>query len=257
MQDIGMRELLLILFPITALVCPWSSGTIPFLLAFLAFASCLPSVPLPGDLSFDALLVVFAIHVWQLHFPRTPSPIFLLPFDSALPLCTLLWHSISRALYPILKVFLPVLVLTWFLLYLSLADTFLQLHHLHGSPIDTRIAFFVLFLVELLVLIPSLFIPVLIPPTTSSVDNPGVGLDRYSTPVGLDARKAFLRAVMTYASPHYFPTPVHVLRLLIRLFSVVLRPINLPPGYSVEAEKLLWRVVVGPVAAVIGGLWQL
>lgn len=264
LQYTGPREFVLILYPMTSLARPWSLSTTPFLLVFLALLVCLPTVPFPGDTTFTILLLALAFHLWQLHSSCTPSPIFLFPVEKGLPLRTFLGQSTSRILFPALMFFLPVLLLTAFLLSISLADTFLQVIYLHFSslgpaPMETRSALLTLFGVETLLLAISLSILALsfssraLPP-----DRPADAWDHYSTPVGLDARRSFARAVAAYPTPYTFPPPFSIIRLLlIQVPSVVFHLIGLDSLYPYleTVERILWRITVGPVALVVAGLW--
>lgn len=260
LQRHGAREILLLLLPLSYLARPWTERNVPFLIITIAFLSCLPTVPSPGDTAFNGLILGFAFHIYQLHLPTTPSPLFLLEFGRSLPLSTLLCKAISRIFYPALIFFLPVFLLSLFMLSFSLADTFLiaQSYILSPAPIQTRAAsLFFLFLVISL-LAPSLFIlaikfPTDMPASTSHPDY----WDRYSKAIGLEAHRAFVQAVVSYSHPYTFSPPFNLLHLIaIRVPLFVLKICGRPPSPRLaKLERILWRITVGPIAIVVAGLW--
>ena len=103
------------------LLLPWSAAaSIPSLLTLLAYLSCLPSVPRAQDIGYSMLHLAVALHLLQLHLPRAPSPLLLLPFDAAFPLATLIHRGIFRIFIPGVVFFVPALVLALYLLSESL-----------------------------------------------------------------------------------------------------------------------------------------
>jgi len=255
---------MIFLFQLSFLAQPWSFLTAPFLLIFLALLSSLPTVPSPGDTSFNILLLALGLHIFQLHLPHTPSPIFLFPLDRSLPLSTLFRDGISQVAYPAVIFFLPAFLLTSFLLSFSLADTFLEFINLDlglgihtmvtPTPMPTRTAFLVFFS-AVLVLFSFLAMAFSSLPQTGSNS-----WDRYSKSGGLAARKAFVSAVITYATPYTFPPPFNLLQLvLIRVPSFGMRMLGIPyASYLAKGERILWRLTVGPLAVVIASaVWAL
>lgn len=118
----GPREIFILVYAFSQLCRPWETTVLPSLLTLLAFAVCLPSVPRPQDGAYSVVLLAVSLHLLQLHLPRAPSPLFILPFDLALPLATLVQHGIFRIFIPVIAFFLPALLLALFLLSTSLSD---------------------------------------------------------------------------------------------------------------------------------------
>jgi len=244
-------------FAVASLARSWSIFTTPALIVFTAFSSSLPSVPLPDDIAFSALILAFALHALQLHFPRGPTPIFLLPFELCLPLCALLSKCIAQIMFPVLMLFLPILIITWSLAYLSLQGALLHIPMLRTlpAPMETRTGLFVILVVELLLLIPSLLTPLIMVPSLPQKNSSSSTWDRYSEIVGLEARKAFVQAVITYSTPHTFPPPFNLLQSFFQLPSALLRAHGVPSSFLAATERVLWRITVGPTAIVIAGMW--
>jgi len=244
---------------------PWSIQHLPFILVLLSFVFALPSVPLPSDTSFMVLYIALAVQILFLHFPHPPSPLFLFPCHQSLPLSVILTHSMSHMFIPIVLFFLPVLLLAALLLSLSLADSTLKLsltNMLDPSPMHTRAVFLALFAAAVILLLLCLIMGAAKFPSLSVADKSvtpyGQSWDRYSRRVGLDARRAFVRALLRYSNPYYFPPPLNLLHLLfVRLPCTVLSVFGKSgPSLHLEVvEQILWRVTVGPFVGVIAGIW--
>ena len=261
----GPREYFLILFPMALLLRTWSIHHIYFILVLISFVFTLPYVPLPNDTSFVILLVAFAAQILLLHCPNPPSPLFLFPCHQSLPLSILLIQSASRMFIPIVLFFLPVLLLATLLLSSSLSDTTFKMSPtttLDSSPIQTRTFILVLFSVAILLLLLCLVMGSVEFPSLSSADMSvtpqGQRWDRYSQRVGLDARKAFVRALVRYSEPYNFPPPLNLLHLLLVRLPWTARYLcgeKGPSPYLDAVEQILWRVSVGPVVAAVAGFW--
>ena len=244
-------------FAVASLARSWAWSSIPFLVVFVSFSSCLPSHPVAGDIPFSILLLALALHMLQLHFPSGPSPILLLPFHICLPLCALLAICMSQVVFPVLTFFLPIILLTWISLSLSLKDT-LPLDttfRLLPSPMETRVGLLAILGIEVMLLIPSLLTPLILTGSFSRRDRLTSTWDRYSEAVGVEARKYFARAVMAYSTPHAFPPPFNLLPLLLQLPSATLRAHGAPSSILAALERSLWRLTVGPIALVVSLLW--
>lgn len=239
----------------------WSLSTIPFLLVLLAFIVCLPSVPFPDDFAYSVLLLAFSWNIVELHLPRNPGPLYFLPFDYILPLAVLIWHGILRIFFPVITFFLPALILSIFLLSTSLSDMFpnvFTLAHYGPAPMETRIAFLSLFCVMLLLLLSSLIMLVLVYPSLSANTLQPNMWDRYSKLVGLDARRAFIRAVTAYSVPYSFPPPFNLLYSIIVGLPVSLMMLAQGKGGDQRlhlVQRILWRVTIVPIAMVVAGFW--
>ncbi|KZT06901.1 uncharacterized protein LAESUDRAFT_652672 [Laetiporus sulphureus 93-53] len=231
----------------------WSLSIIPPLLVLAAFLSHLPFAPSPDDFAYAVLFFAFSWIVLELHTPRSPSPLYFLPFESILPLATLIWHGIFHIILPVVVFFLPALILSLLLLSTSLYDIFPSVMMSYASapaPIEARTAFLSLFAVIFLLMICSLVMLVLIYPSLSS-DEAVDRWDRYSKPVGLQARKALFRVVAAYSAPHLFPPPLNLIQLLVRIPVMFLSTVGganwMPAAETVN--KALWRLTVAPLGS--------
>jgi len=243
----------LMAFSVASLARSWTISSLPFLVVFVAFSSCLPSHPVPGDISFNVLLVALALHTLQLHLPSGPGPILLFPFHACLPLCALLASCLSRVIFPVLALFLPVMLLTWISLCLSLKDNFPlnAAFHLLPSPMQTRVGLLAMLGIEIALLIPALLTPLVLTGPFSQRNHSVRSWDRYSETIGLEARKYFVRAVIAYSTPHTFPPPLNLLPLFLQLPSSTLRIHGDPSSVPAVLERWLWRITVGPVGFVV------
>lgn len=113
----GLREAFIIVYASSQLCKRWEITIVPSILTLLAFLSCLPSIPRPQDGAYSVLLLAVSLQLLQLHLPRSPSPLLLLPFDFALPLATLVQHGIFKIFLPVITFFLPALLLAFFLTF--------------------------------------------------------------------------------------------------------------------------------------------
>jgi hypothetical protein len=255
-EHLRLREAVLIAYPFTIHTYPWSIHSLPFVLVVVTILSNWPNGPRPGDSWFSILHLALAMHLLQLHAPHAPSPVFLLPVESSLPLSSLVVYGVKRIFLPGLLYFLPITLFTAVVLSLSLADTFqLGLLPLGSAPIESRRPFLALFAIAILVLISSPLIVLGTPQPSSSNLSPW---DRYSTPIGIDARRAFVRAVVLYGSMCMFPPPFNIIQLVFVRFPLTVLRHSGNQGvakYILIAERVMWRVIVVPQAAVVGGVW--
>ena len=244
----------LIIYSVASLLRSPTFLVAPFALVPGAFLFALSSSPLPAITSYNILQGALLLHLVILHFPRTPSPIFLLSPDTTLPLATLLWHEFVRTLYPCVLFFLPATILATFLLSISLQDVML----VEFAPIEIRMGFTVLwvilvFLTMISAVLLALFSACLLSTSSQQVSS----WDRYSINVGLQSRRNFATAVAAYSVPYYFPPPfnllqilfVHIPRFLLQLFGWRGSPI------TGQIEGLLWSLTIGPLAFVVAVFW--
>ncbi|KII93475.1 hypothetical protein PLICRDRAFT_99653 [Plicaturopsis crispa FD-325 SS-3] len=252
------REILIIIYSFTLVMQRWSVSTIPFLLVLVSFLVCLPFSPFPEDNSFGALLLALALLILQFHLPHPPSPLFLFSLDRTLPLSTLLHQGLSATLAPVLGFFLPVVIATFFLLSISLRDLIVpvtQALTVDVAPMETRTALLTMLAVEALLSLWCLFILAAAFASLLPGSRPSNAWDRYSTSIGLDARRAFVRALALYGDGCYFPPPFNVVRLVfISLPSTFLHVAGSPRPLD-AAKKLAWRIIVGPFAFLAAGIW--
>jgi hypothetical protein len=242
-----------------------SIRNLSFVLVWLAFGFSLPSVPNPGDASFIILHIALVIQIMFLHFPHPPSPLFLFPCHQSLPLSVLLTHSMAHMFVPVLAFFLPAILLAACLLSLSLAGEtlgFFLTETLDPSPIQTRTGFLILFAVMVLLLLICLIIGAAKFPSISQTDQSvipyGQRWDRYSQRVGLDARRAFIHALVRYSKSYYFPPPFNILQLLFVWIPWAILSVFGKKGRSAHletVERILWRATAGPFVGLIAGIW--
>jgi hypothetical protein len=84
------------------------------------------------------------------------------------------------------------------------------------------------------------------------LDPDTTGWDAYSSEVGRAARASFVRAVILYSSPYTFPAPFSLLQaVLITGPSFVVNSLGYRLSFA-QAEKILWRMTVGPLALFCG-----
>ncbi|KAH8102600.1 hypothetical protein BXZ70DRAFT_890543 [Cristinia sonorae] len=236
----------------------WDATIVPFLLTLLAFLSCLPAIPRPQDGAYAVLLLALSLHVLQLHLPRPPSPLVLLPFVTIFPLATLVQHGILKIFLPVIAFFLPALLLALFLLSLSLSD-FLQGLHLIvrsasvPSPIEARTGFLALLAAVFILVLCSLMMFVLVYPHFSSEDAPPSRWDRYSRPIGLEARRAMISIIAKYSfsDSTSFPVPLNLVSFtFVAVPSWTLSLLGFEDWQSRmrTVDDILWLIFAAPLA---------
>lgn len=181
-----------------------------------------------------------------------------MPPRQNLPLATLLWTEFTTTFSTILLFYFPAFLLASYLLSIALADSIPQgpdpdAFRLLAAPTETRQGFVALWIVIFLLIIVSTGQLIIFKSSPNLSDQPSDPWDRYSKPVGLRARRIFIRALTDYSTPYFFPVPFNLLQvLLIRLPSGVLHwtaGVKLRVVY--HAEAVLWRVTVGPIAMLV------
>lgn len=257
----GPRELLLILFSLSFLAQPRSFTNVSSSLTPLAFILSPPSVPHPGNNAFSILQWAFMLHVFGLISPSAPSHFFLLSHHHSLSLAGLLSQGVSKILSPVLILFIPLFVFSFYLLSVSMADTFLQAFAsgpssavMAAAPVETRFTFLVTSLAVFALLLASVFIlATTLPSLPHTEPDPW---DQYSRIVGLKARKAFIRADISYAGLYIFPPPFNIARILfIQVPSIILKLFTLRTSYMATLERILWRFTVGPLMVLVALLF--
>lgn len=192
------RTVTIVLYCLTRILQGWTLTQAPYFIVALAFLSSLPSTPLPNDISYDGILIALSLHILQLHLPYPPSPLHLFPFRQVLPLSLLIWNGVAKIYLPVLALFLPALLLVLVLLSLSLTDAIVTATTV-ASPLEARTAFVLLLLILLFLLIFSVGMLILVYPFISANTPPSSPWDKYSIPLGLEARRAFVLTVVAYA----------------------------------------------------------
>jgi hypothetical protein len=268
-RPIGFRGVCLLLYTIAVLLRRWSMATSPSILVFLSFITHILAEPCPGDIAFDLLLVAFIWHLISLHLPGPPSPLLLLRASDTLPLSALFHRAITHAIRPAVLFFLPIFFASFYMLSLSLSDSFFQLFlisvdPLPTAPIETRTSFLTLCFIVFGLFSASLCILTV---TTASqgfsTTNTVTPWDRFGVGIGMQARQSFYHAVHNYSSRYCFPPPFNLLSLVFvqvpaTVVWILRRGVpwfNMPWFNRMKVEEVVWRMTVGPVAALFAGLW--
>ncbi|KAG2129955.1 hypothetical protein DEU56DRAFT_816337 [Suillus clintonianus] len=253
----GTREMILTFMSAASLTRRWSIHTPPAMLVFLAFITTLPSVPIPGNVSFSVLNIALLHQLVLLHLPNSPSlPVAVKP-ENAIPISTLLLHGATRIIIPVTLFFFPVLLLATFLVSASLVDTLSVLpNSMEVAPMDSRFSFFILFIAVIILLLGALGTTSAMFPTLASSTASTSRWDRFSREIGLHARKSFVKALVQY-EPYYFPVPFNMLQLLVRVPGMVFSGLGYPvvAPFMKSMERVLWRVSVGFIGAVLSVFW--
>ncbi|KAJ4486354.1 hypothetical protein J3R30DRAFT_3366570 [Lentinula aciculospora] len=248
LEYIGIREIILMIFSVSAILHSWSTS-LPFALTLLAFLSKVPSAPFPSDFAFNILLLSLPLLFIQLHLPFPPNPFLLFWPEQCLPLAVLIVSGVFGTIVKVSLFFLPVLLLSIFSLSYALSDIFLLPSlFMVPAPMPTRELFFIVVISIFIVLILSVLIIVLAfdsaPPGYSS-------WDQYSASIGQRARIQFYHSVIRYSKPYPFPPPLNIL-----YFAFIAVPAYALPYFDISSDFLLilqqnlWRVVVGPFVVV-------
>ncbi|KAJ2989283.1 hypothetical protein NUW54_g8833 [Trametes sanguinea] len=257
MRLFDTRRTLLMSYSLSRLTRPRSQATIPPLLVLLAFLVCLPYAPYWYDFSFSVLELAFYWEILLLQFAVPFSPWLFLHPEWLLPLAIIARRSLARLVAPLIF-FLPLIIACLFMLDLAiLVDPWLSLSAFSKDGLLAHNSFvaFVLLLIT-----GSFICSLLVHPFLATFEVPTSSQwDRYTQSVGLEARQAFVNAVVWYGTPYYFPGqavlgPVLLARtprLILDLFG------KRKAGAQglVTVERILWRVVVGPVAFILSGFW--
>jgi hypothetical protein len=252
---------------------------LPYLLVLFAFGAYLPDIPVAGDGGYDLLMFAFILHVLFLHLPLVPSPLFFFNSSRVLPLSVLLKRNFTHSFLPALSFFFPALFLSSIVLSISLNDVLLRLWSafviikVPGDlpeplpeipPIEARTGFLVLYFALNVLFVASLVTLVLNSAATSSSYKTAQRWDCYGIPVGRDARRALVAAVARYTpagtSIYAFPVPLNLLvAICVRAPAIILQKLRLGDGLRLRAiaERLLWRTLVAPVAAITTLAWRL
>ncbi|KAH7883758.1 hypothetical protein F5I97DRAFT_1895329 [Phlebopus sp. FC_14] len=250
------RESFLTMMAAASMLVPWTVCSLAYMAVFLAFLLTLPSVPLPGSLAFTSLHIALILHVLSLHLPDTPGLALFLQPRTTLPLTVLVVQSTLRITLPATLFFLPVFLFSSFLVSASLADSPFSVFGTSAvvpAPMDTRLWFFIFFVLVTIALLLSVAVSYSVAYTFSLVSTEP--WDRYSQPVGLLARKIFYRAVVRHTCHTFFP-PFNLLRLFVIIPSFCLSRLGYPPIPGAKAvETTMWRLSIGLLGAIAAGFW--
>ncbi|KAE9410894.1 hypothetical protein BT96DRAFT_1011611 [Gymnopus androsaceus JB14] len=252
LEYIGVREILLVVLAISALLDSSLKSMAPFALTLFAFLFKLPSAPFPQDFTFNLLLLSLVVLIFQLHLPSPPSPLFLFWPERSLPLAVLILEGVIGTILRLLLFFLPVLILSVYFLSYALSDVFLRtllpMETSLPAPMPTREAFFILSACSFIIFLLSVLLLVPFSITSTPGRSPW---DQYSTSTGQMARIEFYRAVIRYSKPYPFPPPFNILySIFIAIPLFVLTLFHISTSFLITLQRILWRVFVGPFAAV-------
>lgn len=267
LQDFGTRGIIFGVYSAAYLIKFRTLRGMPHALVLLSLIAAIPDVPIPGDGAFELMTFGFILHILLLHLPIAPSPLLLFQPANMLPLVALLWQSVAQSWMPALTFFLPVLFFATNLLSISLADVFVlngpMANYLPEAPIQTRFAFLALYLIVVILFFSSATVMILVfASTTLNTTRPSNQWDRYGQPIGLEARRTFLRILIAYSPSNSMvystPTPLNLIPfLLVELPSQAVRLVR-PRGVPVQMAKfnkdtalVVWRLTVVPFAAVV------
>ncbi|VDB99842.1 unnamed protein product [Peniophora sp. CBMAI 1063] len=266
---IGLRGILITIYAV-ATVCRLSTNVIPSFLVAFAFLATLPSAPYPGGFAYAILLAAFILHILLLHTPRTPTPFLLFKPDFVLPLAELLNGEFTHTVQPAFLFWVPGLLVTLYLLSVSLVDDlpWLPPMHMNGgtpfvkimaSPMETRQAFLALAIIMLVLILFSTVVTVLYGATLrAAMHTPVEAWERYSKPVGARARQRFIAALALYASPHVFPAPFNLLQLVLVHIPVTVLHLRGPRELQIARtlEAISWWATVGVCGTAIAVVWK-
>ncbi|KAG8732196.1 hypothetical protein FRC11_000082 [Ceratobasidium sp. 423] len=212
-------------------------------------------------LSFIGLLV-------DLHVASPPTPLLLFQPSNTLPFAVYIRTIFAQTVTPTLAFFAPVLLALMLFLSLSVADPFnppwTSLATLgptdpkpHPTPYTTRITIFTFFLF-ILGSIPFFITSLVLLPSRHQTDKKE-DWDTYGTLTGVRARRAFVRALVMYAQPEYFPAPLNIARILwVTGPRIVLEVLGRPRASEWWAETVaiwVWRGCVGWIGVLFALLW--
>ena len=258
------RECALITFAIAAATRRWTIKTLGPMLLVFALLSPFPEPPLPENPAFLVMQFAFVMQLFAVHHPFPHSPWLIIPVEVSLPLMEFIKSGICLIFTPVVLFYVPVLLFAVVLLSMSMADTAPNLSNISGfstsSPIESRGTFLVISGIVVLFLLLSLVTGTAALPSLCHAELPRTGhkrrWDRYGLQVGLRARKLHARTLVNYSTPYYFPQPFNVLQIVFVSGPSALGALMgyQPPGLRL-VERIIWRVTVGPVAALAASFW--
>jgi hypothetical protein len=264
LEYVQARELAIIIWSFATTFRPWSAFQPAAFLSLVAFLVALgfKTVPLPGDGTFNALLLGSCIAIFYLFAPLSPNPLLLLSPARTLPISVLFANGSSKIVSPTILYFTPLFLICFILLSISLQGTFFAQPTIVLSqipPEQTRDAFLLL-LFALVFMVMFSFL-VLITTTTSSQSD-SVSWDCYNKATGKMARRTFFGVVVLYVKYLSYPVPFNLLQLiLITLPTAMWQKITNSGHRSAVlkgVDRVFWFVLVGPLVIVASiGLYMI
>ncbi|QRW22149.1 hypothetical protein RhiXN_09736 [Rhizoctonia solani] len=263
----GTREYLLLFYCIFAFLDNPQFGSWPFILIAISLLYSLPSSPAPEGSFRSLMLCSFIGLLIKLHIASPPTPLLFFQPNTALPFAVYIRTIFSQTVTPTLTFFAPILLALMFFLSLSVADplsppwiTLLMGPsdpRPHPTPYTTRMMVFTFFLF-ILIAIPFFITSLVLLPSRHRTDKKDEW-DTYGTLTGVRARRAFVRALVTYSQPEYFPSPLNFARILwVTIPRIVLELLGRPRASEWWAETVaiwVWRGWVGWIGVVFALLW--
>ncbi|GAB1524189.1 hypothetical protein RhiTH_007342 [Rhizoctonia solani] len=249
----GTREYILLFYCIFAFLDNPQFGSWPFILIAISLLYSLPSSPAPEGSFRSLMLCSFIGLLIKLHIASPPTPLLFFQPNTALPFAVYIRTIFSQTVTPTLTFFAPILLALMFFLSLSVADplsppwiTLLMGPsdpRPHPTPYTTRMMVFTFFLF-ILIAIPFFITSLVLLPSRHRTDKKDEW-DTYGTLTGVRARRAFVRALVTYSQPEYFPAPLNFARILwVTIPRIVLELLGRPRASEWWAETVaiwVWR----------------
>ncbi|CAE6526411.1 unnamed protein product [Rhizoctonia solani] len=264
----GAREYILLFYCALAFLDSPRFGSWPFILIAAALLYSLPSSPAPDGSFRSLMLLSFVGLLVDLHVASPPTPLLLFQPSNTLPFAVYIRTIFAQTVTPTLAFFAPVLLALMMFLSLSVADPFnppwISLAAMgpadpkpHPTPYTTRITIFT-FLLFILGSIPFFITSLVLLPSRHRTDKKE-DWDTYGTLTGVRARRAFVRALVTYAQPEYFPAPLNIARIIwVTGPRIVLEVLGRPRASEWWAETVatwVWRGWVGWIGVLFALLW--
>ncbi|CAE6397638.1 unnamed protein product [Rhizoctonia solani] len=263
----GAREYILLFYCTLAFLDNLRFGSWPFVFIAASLLYSLPFSPAP-DGSFRTLMLLSFIGLLvDLHVASPPTPLLLFQPSNTFPFAVYIRTIFTQTVTPTLAFFAPVLLALTMFLSLSVADPFnvpwisLAMGPTdpkpHPTPYNTRMTIFTFFMF-ILVSIPFFITSLVLLPSRHRTDQKE-DWDTYGTLTGVRARRAFVRALVAYAQPEYFPAPLNIARILwVTGPRIVLEVLGRPGASEWWAETVaiwVWRGWVGWIGVVFALLW--
>lgn len=249
---IGFREPIIATYSISNLAFnPLSVSAFPHTLVLFPLLVSLPSSPSPDTPSFGLLILALCLHILFVQSPNYPTIPLLFEPTRWLPLSSLYASSSTRYLLPAFVFMLPILLTSFVLLSLSTSIPMLTGQAI-GTPRSTArlSAFLALFGIGCFLFLYLSLSSLLLSPSSVHKDKNGWGWETYGAAVGIAGRRSLVRAILAYSPSRHpmnlaYPPPLNILSL----------PLKVLPWLPRRIYKIFWRLVVGPIAFMAGGLW--
>lgn len=264
-RPFDFRPVCLLAYSASRMIKELWNTPLAFFFTFFTLLTFVPYGPGASDFPYFAiLLTAFGLHIIQLLVPHSPSPSFIMPATFSLPLSIMVAYLIDTILMPSFIFFIPVFLISVFLLADSLSFVAF-LESIPTSPTSTRDAMLTLLLV-LAVLLLGLIITLTLQvptlrskPTRTSVSGTPRMWDNYGSNIGLTVRQTFFKTVFSYSQPFFFPAPLNILQFAIVSIPYFLASLAGDQRQAIRLQNVLnsvlWTIFVMPLVAPFGILW--